>query len=256
VAWAQAATTLADALGKVGNGAVACVASPFATNEDLWALRRFADEVLGGAPVAHEVTPQAESAAKGDDFLLKADRTPNRKGLETIFAGAVSFDRIREGILSGKIRALVVMENDLVRHSRQPDATRELLAKLEVLVSLSTNHDEVAELAQVTLPAATFLEKEATFTNFAGRVQRLKPAFAPLFESRPSWAILEFLAVAMGRPSFGWTTAPEVFADLAAKVEAFRGLDHAKVGEGGAMLAASAAPPLKHRAAHPLGAAG
>src|SRR5262249_2966554 len=40
------------------------------------------------------------------------------------------------------------------------------------------------------LPAASFAEKEGTFTNTERRIQRINPALAPVGESRPDWQIL------------------------------------------------------------------
>ena len=248
--WDEAAAEVAAGIAGLGPEAIAGVASPYSTNENLWAFRRFLWDALKCTQVAAEVSPRAEGVAKGDDFLLKADRTPNRKGLETILspADSVGFDAIREGIEAGRIRALFVLEADLVRLAKSPDDLRALLAKVPTVVHFATHVDETAALAKVVLPAATYIELEGTFTNFAGRVQRVRPAFAPLFESRPSWAIAEFLAAHVAPAArLRWDGAAAVFADLAARVPAFGGLSHARVGDQGAMLrtaeaAAGAAP--------------
>jgi predicted molibdopterin-dependent oxidoreductase YjgC len=59
---------------------------------------------------------------------------------------------------------------------------------------------ETARLANVILPAASFAEKEGTFTNFEGRVNRLRKAIEPLGESLPDWEIILRLAEKMGCP--------------------------------------------------------
>jgi formate dehydrogenase major subunit len=59
---------------------------------------------------------------------------------------------------------------------------------------------ETAKLATVVLPAASFAEKEGTFTNFEGRVQRVRKAIEPLDDSLPDLKIILQLAERMGHP--------------------------------------------------------
>jgi formate dehydrogenase major subunit/formate dehydrogenase alpha subunit len=59
---------------------------------------------------------------------------------------------------------------------------------------------ETAKLANVVLPAASFAEKDGTFTNFEGRVQRVQKAISPLGESLPDWEIILRLAEKIGVP--------------------------------------------------------
>lgn len=59
---------------------------------------------------------------------------------------------------------------------------------------------ETAKLATVVLPAASFAEKDGTFTNFEGRVQRVRKAIKPVGESLPDWEIIVKLADKMGHP--------------------------------------------------------
>ncbi len=247
--WRAAAADVAEATRRIvsqhGSEAIAVLASPHATNEALWALSRFADEVLRTPLIAVDVDPGMEETAQSDDLLLKADKTPNRSGLEAIVPArrATPFASIREGILAGRIRGLLALERDVVRLSKNPDEARELLSRLELLVSIASNRTETTELSHVVLPAATFLEIDGTFTNHAGHVQRLKPAFPPLHDSRPSWAILDFLAAAVRADGtgLGFRSAEAVFDELGRRVPAFGGLSFSKIAAGGAPLSSSAA---------------
>ncbi len=244
--WHEAGDAIRTRLA--GLEAVAGVAGPWSTNEALWAFRRLTTEVLRTTNLTREVTPAAEETAKGDDFLLKADRTPNRTGLENVLddASVVGFDAIRAGLVSGKIQALFLLERDLVRLAKQPDEMRELLSKAKLVVAISSQRDATTALAHVVLPAATHLEQDGTFANFAGRVQRLKPAFAPLFESRPAWAILDWVAEQLRGESkgFHWKHASEVFGEIASRLPAFGGLSYARIGDQGALLNGAQQPPV------------
>ena len=48
------------------------------------------------------------------------------------------------------------------------------------------------------LPAASLAEKEGSFTNVQGRVQKFDRAFLPKPPARAHWELLLMLAVALG----------------------------------------------------------
>ncbi len=77
-----------------------------------------------------------------------------------------------------------------------PDLThvRESLDSLEFLVVQDIFYSETAQLADVVLPAASFAEKDGTFTNTERRVQRVRAAVPAPGEARADWQILSALA--------------------------------------------------------------
>ena len=74
------------------------------------------------------------------------------------------------------------------------------LGNLEFLACQELFLTDTAKLAQVFLPACSYLEKEGTFTNTEGHVQAVRKAIEPLGESRPDWEIFSALSVVMGTP--------------------------------------------------------
>ena len=77
---------------------------------------------------------------------------------------------------------------------------KKALAALEFLVVQDIFLTETAKLSNVVLPAASFAEKDGTFTNFEGRVQRVRKAIKPIGDSLPDWEIIRRLAEKMGHP--------------------------------------------------------
>jgi formate dehydrogenase alpha subunit len=55
-------------------------------------------------------------------------------------------------------------------------------------------------MASVVFPAASYAEKEGTFTNHEGRVQKVHQAFGPIRDSRPDGEIFTDLARLLGYP--------------------------------------------------------
>jgi formate dehydrogenase alpha subunit len=120
---------------------------------------------------------------------------------------------IVDGALAGSIRALYVMgENPLVS---DPDIghLRHALEKLDFLVVQDIFLTETARLADVVLPAASFAEKDGTFTNTERRVQRVRAATEPPGEAKGDWEIVAAVATAMGHPLM-YGSAAEIMAEI------------------------------------------
>jgi NADH-quinone oxidoreductase subunit G len=231
--WPPALDTVAARLREAGSGgAVAIVASARTPNEELYLLRRLAART--GATLAG--ISWSPAGASGDAFLLKADKNPNTRGLEALgFEQGPGLERVLAGIEAGSVRLLVLHRTDLVAWG-DPARVRRALERVPAVVVLDTHGSETAEYANLVLPIATYAEIDGTFTNHAGRVQRLQVAIAPPGAARPGWGVLSEL---LGRFEDGveLPSAEQVFATLASEVAAFRGLDYATVGSHGAPLA-------------------
>lgn len=105
---------------------------------------------------------------------------------------------ILERCKSGQIKALYVLgENPLATFPASMEV-RAALERLELLVVQDPFLTETAKMADFVLPACTYAEKDGTFTNFEGRVLRIRQAMDPSGESLPDWHIMTALANAMG----------------------------------------------------------
>jgi predicted molibdopterin-dependent oxidoreductase YjgC len=97
------------------------------------------------------------------------------------------------------------------------------------------------------LPLAAWVERDGTYTNFLGRVQRFRAAVEPLGEALAGWDVLGRVLGALGAPPAG-TRAEHWFRELARAVPAFAGLTYQRIADEGAMIAgasptAAPAPP-------------
>jgi formate dehydrogenase major subunit len=99
-----------------------------------------------------------------------------------------------------KIKGMYIMGENPILSFPNSRFIKGILASLDFLVVQDMFLTETAKLANVVLPAASFAEKDGTFTNFEGRVQRVRKAIAPLGESLPDWQIILRLANKMGTP--------------------------------------------------------
>jgi len=94
-------------------------------------------------------------------------------------------------------------------------------------------------LAHWALPTAAYVEKDGTFVNCHGRVQRIGRAFRPLKDSREDWRILLELAGKLGLP-LAWRGPEQIFLGLAKSAAPFEGLTYETIGSQGAKVAQGA----------------
>ncbi len=226
-----AAARLRRVLDGSGPGAVAALASPHASNEDLLLLRRLLD-ALG---VESFGTPLVTGAA--DDLLIKAEKAANAFG-----ARALGFDAaegVLERIRSGSVEALLVMGHDLLHESQLGGF--EPLAALDSVIVLDTKQSELRRVAHVMLPVRHAAEKHGTFTSHGGCVQSVRPAVEPAWEAYSDGEVLARLGAALGLDGFdGRYDVRAVSRALGDANAAFAGIHLDSVGDQGRFLPGSA----------------
>jgi NADH-quinone oxidoreductase subunit G len=226
---AEALDTVAARLGDAGR-ASAFLASPQATNEDLFAFRGLAD-ATGGMLDFRVGDPQLKVRERSDNVLLREDRNPNTQGCLDQGLGRSGVAEILAACGAGRVQALVLQAPELLR---VPDAVS-ALAKVPVVVVMATHEGPELDRAHVVLPAAVWAEVDGTFTNYRRRIQRIRRAVPAPGEATPLWELAAGLAQRLGRP-LAATSPRELFALVAASVPGYQGLDYRALGATGRAL--------------------
>jgi len=133
----------------------------------------------------------------------------------------------------GEIKAMyIVGENPPLS---EPDAAHAIavLKKLEFLVVQDIFLTETAELADVVLPAASFAEKDGTFTNTERRVQRVRKALDPPGDAQSDWQITCRIARKMGVKGFDFGSSSEVFEEISRLTPSYGGISYERIENGG-----------------------
>jgi len=78
------------------------------------------------------------------------------------------------------------------------------------------------------LPAATFAEKDGTFTNTERRVQRVRKAFPPPGEAKPDWQIICELSTRLGYP-MRYESPAEIMEEIARLTPIYGGISYARL---------------------------
>lgn len=156
-----------------------------------------------------------------------------------------AFEKIITDIEAGRIRALIVVENDPFLHFRDFERLSDALDRLDLLVVMDYIHSEVAKRAHIIIPTETLYEAGGVFINQEGRAQMALPVYrggvpvaqsgagshpprdyaagAAQGDSLPAWLALALLADRTRDPErgsvreelWGWlTSAFPAFKDL------------------------------------------
>jgi NADH-quinone oxidoreductase subunit G len=242
----MAPATLSAALGDVADAiaaararekTIAMIASPRATNETLFAFRTFA-RVVGTphldyrADGSHALTQEREDA-----ILRRRDPHPNNSGAAAIIGepngGGMTVPQMLEAAKKGQIAVLYLLGPELLSGHTDRHAVRDALAQIPTVVVHAETWSDELQWATVIFPAASYAEQDGTFTNHAGRVQRIQRAFAPSGDAKPAGAIVrELTRRAGGTPPP--ETAIATFKQLTESVDLFRGMKWSDLAPHGA----------------------
>ena len=217
---------------------IGVVASPKMANEDFFLLRRLVDH-LGLIHVDFRVPPR--TPGDEDRILIKADKNPNTRGAELIGLGPRPGGLDARGMLRAardrRIKCLWVFHHDL-RASAWPAAeVGDALRAVECFIYQGSNSNGVSAAAHYVLPSAAWVERDGTFTNFEGRVQRFWKAVEPLGLSLADWEILGRLGAALGLGPAP-ASAEACFKALAASAAPFAGLSYRELRDTGQVIRA------------------
>jgi NADH-quinone oxidoreductase subunit G len=225
--WDEALAAIAAEAAQVRLGVIA---SAKLTTEELFLIR----EIFPGARVTASVP---EPPGFSDDFLIRADKNPNTAGAALLGLsgpGAPEAAAIVAEALQGRLDGLWVFGHDLAKLAGE-EALPELSRRLRLLVFSGTNEPPALASYQWVLPTSAYVEKDGTFVNCQGRVQRIGRAFPPLPDSREDWRMLLEIARLLHRP-LSWNNPREIFAGLAEAEAPFAGLSYEKIGSQGVRL--------------------
>jgi predicted molibdopterin-dependent oxidoreductase YjgC len=169
----------------------------------------------------------------------------------------LDLEGILRGIEDGSIKALYVLEDDIASDPRFSAAIK----NLQVLIVHSAVRNRTTEEADVVLSCSTYAEKNGTFTNFQGRVQRIRAAVATQEQdrardgfamsrwdkfasqndrwgrpvkkdARPTWRILMNVGNALGA-KLRYASAEDVFKEMAERIGGMKGMTYLRVGSLG-----------------------
>ena len=216
VSWGEALEVAAEGLRAAGEGLVA-LASARLTNEELY----LASKVLDATGVKTRVYTPREFAK--DDMLRTGDGNPNAAGAEMM--------GFRPGVPSfaGATGAFLCRDE-------ADGAAADALDKLDFVLYCGTHECDTMQHATVVLPGATAFEKDGSFTNVDGRIQRVRRVVTAPGDAQPAWIWLGRL-LALLTDGEAPRSVDAVMKSMGAERPAFEGLTLGRLGLLGKMAA-------------------
>ena len=138
-----------------------------------------------------------------------------------------------DGACEGKVKAMYIIGENPVLSDPNSKHINESLEKMEFLVVQDLFLTETAQFANVILPAATFAEKDGTFTNTERRVQLVRKAIEPVGDSRPDWWIVCEIAKRMNAKGFDFENPVEIMEEIASLTPIYGGISYDRIEELG-----------------------
>jgi NADH-quinone oxidoreductase subunit G len=184
-ALARASAAIVELKARHGDRAMGAVVSPHLTVEENF---RFGElmRAAGAGKLA-----MAVRRGVADDFLIKAEKAPNARGvreLGLVNGGDDGLGELLRAAEAGEIKGLYLCGHDLLdllelSDALAPDRLSAILGRLELLIVQTLRLDPRLGAPTVIFPTTTFAEKDGSFINHAGRAQRIFKAI----ETAPGW---------------------------------------------------------------------
>ena len=221
-----------------GLNKLAIVPSLSATNEDLYALSKLSELAGFG-----EWYVGGRAPGKEDELLQKADKNPNRKGLDLVLAASGRIGhplrQLATDISLGKVKGVLWIGHE---HAAD-DSVIAAVKGLGTRIAFASNGSPAISAAELVLPVRTFEEVDGTWTNFEGRVQRISAGPAAAGESVALWDLVYRLAKALGHREAmpKALSIRQLSKAMAADLPAFADLTFDTIGESGRPVATQSA---------------
>jgi NADH-quinone oxidoreductase subunit G len=203
--WADVLDAVKDAVDAAGGpGQVFFHVSAHASLEELFVLRSIAG-AAGGLTLGWRFGEKPQPS--NTKFRVPAVDAPNVRGARDLGfdvgegTGQADTSRMQAAVEAGQVRVLYV-------YDAGPDGSigdvawitsARAAGRIETLIVQGVLHTELADAADIVLPGAAFVEKDATYTNMTGHVQAASRVISPPGDAVEDWQILTKIAVVMGR---------------------------------------------------------
>ncbi len=239
VGWHDLLPRLVARLGEAGRSnpdGVRFLLSAHASHEELFLFKRLTQELIGDntsvISMSWRVTTKTQPA--GTTFKVPEVDAPNVQGAHILgLVGQVGLEgqvgrasragneadvaALKAAVAAGRVSALYVFDPgpDGSIGDTQWILDARAAGKLPLLVVQGVLMTSLARAADFVLPGASFVEKDASYTNDQGRLQGASRAVAAPGEALEDWQVLVNVAAALGL-SFPYRSSADVRADIAA----------------------------------------
>jgi NADH-quinone oxidoreductase subunit G len=213
--------------GAADPSSVRFLVSAHAATEELFVLKDMVEGLLGAdglKAVSVAWTRSVKDLPPNATFRIPEVNAPNVNGARDLgFAvgagngGSPDLSGLRHDVEAGKVKVLYVMDpgpsGSLGDVSWIVSARQQ--GTLGTLIVQGVLMTDLVAAADIVLPGAAFVEKDALYTNDQGRVQAASRAIAPPGDAREDWRVLVGVARSLGL-SLGYQSSGDIRRAIAA----------------------------------------
>jgi NADH-quinone oxidoreductase subunit G len=180
--WGEALDAIAEAFddGRAnGKPRVTAIASANMTNEEAAVAKSLFDQLAAKTLLVVDSIGPIKMKAR-TEWLVGTQAAPNFRGVGAVLGNDSTKDA--ETLLTSGaegVDVLFICDAQFSERAKDPAVLANLRkARFIIVQSWDANHP-LNDIADVLLPSSVHVEKEGTFTNLQGRVQRIHQAYAP-----------------------------------------------------------------------------
>ncbi|RJQ82426.1 MAG: formate dehydrogenase subunit alpha [Desulfobacteraceae bacterium] len=166
--------------------------------------------------------------------LLVQTKFSEAWGVELNYLEGLPLTDMLAGADRNELRGMFIMgENPLMS---EPDLghARRAMGKLHFLAVQDIFLNETALFADVVLPAASFAEKDGSFTSTERRIQLVRRAVRPPGNARQDWQIIGDIADRLGY-SMRYASTGKIMEEIAALTPIYGGISHPRLERTGGL---------------------
>jgi len=192
---------------------IALILNSWLSNEELFLLHKIFKNDLKAGKIFFADPPQEE----GDDFLLTAERSPNKRGAQEM---GFDIQPVDSEALAEETDLIIAFGSFL-----EEAGLRGVLERIETKVLFASHLSGMDSLFDIILPTPLIAEKGGSLTNVDGRIQKFSAALDSPGDSRPEWSILAELGREAGiNFTFyrGFTSPEKIFKSVGKEISFFR----------------------------------
>jgi NADH-quinone oxidoreductase subunit G len=232
--WDEALDAIKNAL--TGSKNTFAVLSAQMTNEEAWMAKKVFGKL--GAKLGATVDPIGPIKMKSrSEWLLGEQGAPNFRGVSSVILSradgegspasgdpstSLGVTQVEDLLTKGAdgIDVLYLTDAEFTERTKDPAVVANLRKAKFLIVHAWDAMHPLAEIADVLIPAAILAEKEGTFTNVQGRVQRIHQAFSPKGQAETDLESLRRIGARLFPNDADFKTADvvDVFAELRGEV--------------------------------------
>lgn len=177
---------------------------------------------LGGLPNVYSGYQKVTDPAVQQKFqkVWQVDRLPDKNGLTIV--------EMMDGASKGTIKGMYIMGENPMMSDPNLNHVEEALNNLDFLVVQDIFMTETTKYADVVFPAASFAEKNGTFTNSDRSVLRVRKMVSLPGKAKEDWDIICNVSSRMGY-KMGYTDGQEIMNEIAEVTPIYGGISYERL---------------------------